>query len=398
MRKAIWIVAGSGMLLLAACGGDPVESQLTALRTGDAAGRKAAAQALADRPDPRAASDLVHALRDPDAQVRCAAARALSKQDAAVALPALVEILSTRAPGHECTYGPLAALHDPRAIPPLLIAASAGDNAPAVDAVVAMGPAAVGPLVNTLRTERDPARARTWARALVGAGGKDALAPLLQLIVENDRTANANAALALGMLGDAQALPALAKAADAGIGPAPEALARLGQPGVDDLLARLDRPSELQRRNAATALAQADRPDVVLALDAALRADSPVHAAGAAQALVRMATTPDHPLHAEAVAALDRAWDRSDTRTIATGVAYYLTRHPDGEDRLIDALEMHGDDVLADAFIASSSDALRAAATEWKRLGGAKRIACDDDGCVDNAPVDDAPAADAPAE
>jgi hypothetical protein len=82
------------------------------------------------------------------------------------------------------------------------------------------------------------------------------------------------------------------------------------------------------------------------------------------------AAGPALPLQAAATAALDRAWQQRDLRAIAAGVEYFLRRHPDGEDTLIDALEMQGNEALATAFVLSSSPALRAAGAEWRKQSG----------------------------
>jgi HEAT repeat protein len=370
------------MLLLAACNADPVERDVSALRTADAAGRKQAAQALAGQRDPRAAKALAFALGDPDKDVRCAAARALGQQDPATAVPALTAMLAARGPGHECTYAPLGELHDARALGPLLAAAQGGKDPAALAAIVAFGPSAMGPLLGALRNERDPRYAAELAQAVVAAGGKDALTPLLAMIGEYDRTANANAATALGLLGDAQALPALIQAADAGIGPAPVALARLGQPGLANLEVRLGSPRPWQRNLALAALAQARDPAVVPLLERGLQSPSPGIADGSALVLAQLAglapppagTTTDAALRPAALAALERAGAQGDTRALAAVIDPYL-RKPEGEDQLIELMEMHGDERLAAAFLQSRSEKLRTAAGEWARQTGRKPCA-----------------------
>ena len=364
-------------LLLASCTGDPVERDVSALRTADAAGRKQAAQGLAAQRDPRAAKALAFALGDPDNAVRCAAAHALGEQDPATAVPALTAMLAARGPGHECTFAPLGKLRDARALGPLLAAAERGKDPAALAAVVAFGPAALNPLLGALRNEHDPRHAEELARAVLAAGGKDALAPLLAMMGEYDRTANANAATALGLLGDAQALPALVKAADAGIGSAPAALARLGQPGLANLEVRLGSSRPWQRNLALAALAQARDPAVVPLLERGLQSPSPGIADGAALVLAQLAgfaaapagVPPDASLRAPAIAALERAGAQGDTRALAAGIDHAL-RKPGGEDQLIERMEMHGDERLAAAFLQSRSEKLRAAATEWTRQTG----------------------------
>jgi HEAT repeat protein len=237
----------------------------------------------------------------------------------------------------------------------------------------ALGPAAVTPLLNALRREAEPTRAEALARALVTAGGKDALGPLQAMTLENDRQAKANAVLGLGLLGDPATLDTLKQAADAGIGTAPLALARLGAPGLQALLARLDHPKEFQRRLAAAALAQAREPSLVPLLEGGLQGESAVVADASARALAEMAgwatstgVPADASLQALASAALERAQARGDTRALALGVERLLRRDL-GEDDLIETMEMHGDERLAGAFLRSSSERLRLVAGEWAR-------------------------------
>jgi HEAT repeat protein len=377
-RHGLWLAG----LLLAACNVDPVERDVSALRTADAAGRKQAAQALAGQRDPRAAKALAFALGDPDKDVRCAAAQALGQQDPAAAVPALTAMLAAHGPGHECAYAPLGQLHDARALGPLLDAARGGKDPAALAAVVAFGPAALGPLLGALRNERDPRHAEELARAVITAGGKDALAPLLAMMGEYDRTANANAATALGLLGDAQAVPALVQAADAGIGPAFRALGRLGQPGLSNLEVRLGSPRPWQRNLALAALAQARDPAVVPLLQHGLQSASPGVADGSALVLSQLAgfapvpagTSLDPMLQSAAIAALERAAAQGDTRALVATLDLYL-RRSDGEDQLIDLMEMGGDERLAAAFLQSRSEKLRAAASEWTRQTGRKPCA-----------------------
>jgi HEAT repeat protein len=376
MRNAGWLWLG--LLVVAACGKDRVASDITALRTADAPARRAAAQSLANQQDPRIAPALAAALKDGDPEVRCAAAHALGSHEPDVAVPALLALLATTSPSRTCTYEPLGHLHDARAAVALVREAAGGRNEPALAAVRELGAPATGALIGALRTEGDPKYVDVLAHTLITVDKADALQPLLGLIVEYDRTANANAAYALGLLGDPRALPALTKAADSGIGTAARAMARVGKPGVEALLGRLGHRSEMQRRAAADALAQASDPAVVTLLEAELRGSDAALAANSARILARMAGAPLDgaaagpalPLQAAATAALDRAWQQRDLRAIAAGVEYFLRRHPDGEDTLIDALEMQGNEALATAFVLSSSPALRAAGAEWRKQSG----------------------------
>ncbi|MGH8029739.1 MAG: HEAT repeat domain-containing protein, partial [Arenimonas sp.] len=370
------------LLLLAGCNHDPIASDVEAVKGADAPGRKAAALRLAGLRDPRIAPVLVRALRDPDHDVRCAAAQALGQQDPADAVEPLVSLLATRGLGYECAFAPLGQLKDARAAAPLIAAATGNDSDQALATLAALGPGAMPALINGLRKEPDPHRAEAIAKALIAAGGKAVLPALLELNKEYDRTANANAVLALGLLGDAQALPALVAAADKGIGSAPLALARLGAPGIDNLVVRIGSPRPWQRDLAIAALAQARDPAIVPALGQGMKSPTPAVADASARLLAQLAgigtPTPgmavDAALKASALAALQRAAAGGDTRALAATLDHYLDQ-ADGEDQLIDLMEMHGDERLAAAFIASGSERLRAAAGEWSRQTGKRPCA-----------------------
>ena len=374
----------AALLLVAGCNSDPVAGDIESLKGADAAGRKAAAERLSSQEDPRVAPALAKALRDADQGVRCAAAKGLGQQDPGVAVEPLATFLTSRGMGHECAYAPLGELKAARAAAPLL---AAPRNEQALAALASLGPAAITPLVGALRREADARRAEELAHALAKAGGRAAVPALLELITEYDRNANANAATALGLIGDAQALPALVKAADAGIGPATVALARIGEPGLQALLARLDHPRPWQRDLAVAALAQARDPAVVALLERGLQDASPNIADGCARVLALLAglvpppagVSIDPALKGPATAALDRAAANGNSRALAATIDAYL-RQPDGEDQLIDMLEMHGDERLASAFLRTTSTRLHAAAVEWSRQTG-KRVCADPAGC-----------------
>jgi HEAT repeat protein len=375
-KGLLWL----GLLLAGGCTDDPLTRDIKALDSPDAVARRAAAQHLAGQHDPRAAAALADAIDDGYPDVRCAVAEALGSQDPAVATPALLAMFDARKAGYECAIAPLGRLHDARAAAPLMAEAKRRGNGKALAALVELGPGAVGALVGALRSERDPRRAEELARALVDAGHAEALPPLLGLIVENDRATNANAAMALGLLGDPKALEALVKAADAGIGTAPVALARLGKPGQEVLLARLDHPKEFHRRAAADAHANATDPGLVAVLEAGLAAADDNIAQRNARLLVRF-TGPGHALQAPAIAALERAWTRNDLRTIAAGAEYFVRAHADRDDVLVEALEMHGDDAFATALLASPAEPLRAAGAEWRRQRPAPACTPGTEGC-----------------
>jgi len=380
------------MLLAAGCQKDPVDRDVRVLDTpGEAAARAQAATNLGGQHDPRVAPALVRATHAPEQEVRCAAATALGGQAAADAVPALVAMLATRLPGRECAIEPLAKTRDPRAIAPLVGEAARRDTR-ALEALGGMGPMAVDPLVNLLRKATDPRDVEAYTRAVLVAGGKDAFEPLQALLLENDRQTKANAAFALGRLGDPRALDLLVKAADTGLGPAPAALAHLGAPGLQALVARLDHPRPWQRDLALLALAQASDPAVVPLLEQAMHSDKPQVADGSASVLATLAglappppgVTVDAALKAPALAALQKEGEAGDTHALAVDIDHYL-QQPDGEDTLIEMLEMHGDERLAAAFLRSPSTRLHEAANEWSRQTG-KPVCADPNGCEAPAP------------
>jgi HEAT repeat protein len=339
-----------------------------------------AARNLGTKPDPRVAPALVQALADPDHDVRCAAADVLGGHDPAVAVEPLLALLASRGLGHECAYAPLGRLRDPRAVAPLLAVTMTpeGYNGRAFAALAAIGPAAVAPLAEALGKETKPPVAEGLARALVTAGGKEALPPLLALLAADDENARSNAATALGMLGDSSAQPALSKAADAGNYGAVSALVHVGEAGRDDVLARLDHADPKQRAMAAGALGKGTDPALVPRLEQGLQSPKPNVVSGSAGALAQLAggrldipgPNPDFPLHDAAAAALDRAWERGDARIVAAAAEYYVRRHPDGEDRLLEALARHGDERLAVLYLNSGSDRLYSAAVAWAQARG----------------------------
>lgn len=381
------------VLLAAGCQKDPVDRDVRVLDTpGEAAARAQAATNLGGQHDPRVAPALVRATRAPEQEVRCAAAVALVGQPAADAVPALVAMLATRLPGRECAIEPLGKTRDARALAPLVGEAARRDTR-ALEALGGMGTMAVDPLVNLLRKATDPRDVEAYTRAVLVAGGTGAFEPLQALLLENDRQTKANAAFALGRLGDPRALDLLVKAADTGLGPAPAALARLGKPGLEALVARLDHPRPWQRDLALLALAQANDPAVVPLLEQAMHSDKPQVADGSASVLATLAglappppgVTVDAALKAPALAALQKEGEAGDTHALAVDIDHYL-QQPDGEDTLVEMLEMHGDERLAAAFLRSPSTRLHEAANEWSRQTG-KPVCADPAGCLVAAPA-----------
>jgi HEAT repeat protein len=376
------------VLLAAGCQQDPVDRDVRVLDTpGETAARVQAAKNLGALHDPRVAPTLVRATRAPEQEVRCAAAAALTAQPAADAVPALVAMLGTRLPGRDCAIEPLGQLKDPRGIAPLLAEAARRDTR-ALDALGGMGEVALYPLVNALRKATDAHDVEAYTRAVLAAGGKGAFEPLQALLLENDRQTKANAAFALGRLGDPRALDALVKAADMGLGTAPAALARLGEPGLQALVARLDHPRPWQRDLALVALAQAEDAAVVPLLEKAMQSASPNVSDDAARVLATQAGLAPPPpgvvvaaaLKAPALAALQKAGAAGDTHALAVDIDHYL-QQPDGEDTLVEMLEMHGDERLAAAFLRSPSQKLKDAANEWSRQTG-RPVCADPAGCA----------------
>jgi HEAT repeat protein len=353
------------LLVASGCETDPVGEQLRALTNGEAPQRRAAAKELAGQKDPRIAPALARAVRDPDQAVRCNAADALGGIEPAIAVPALLELLAARHAGYECTFAPLGRLHDVRALGPLLGEVARDGSPAALAAIGAQGANAVAPLVGALRKETNPQRAEAIAQTLIQAGGPSVLDPLLQLHAEFDRLAQANAVMALGLLGDQKALPVVSKAADAGIGTAPLALARIGGAGLENLVVRLDSPRIHERQAAALALAQARDPAVVPILQKGLASASPAMVEASARALLRMAAA-GHPLHDPAAKALDDAWGRRDLRTIALGIEHFLAAHPDDDEIFLETIAAHGDEHIATAYAKAPSEMLRAAAVQWR--------------------------------
>jgi HEAT repeat protein len=369
------VPAGLALLLCAGCTTDTVGDALRDLDAADAASRKRGAEHLVGQSDPRIAAALARATRDPHVEVRCAAATALATQPANEAIAPLLEMLAARKPGHDCTFEPLGRLQDARAAAPLLADPLRRKDARVLQAVSMLGPGALGPLVDALRTESDPQQAERLARAIGATGGTQARDALVALFAEFDRLAKSNAVMAMGVLGDPASLPLVTKAAEDGIGTAPVALARIGGAGLDDLVARLDHRLPYQRAAAATALAQARDPALVAVLDKGLSSESTAKANVSARLLLQLAGAspdpaappPDPAMKAAAEKTLEAAWQRGDLRTIAYGIEYFLARHPDDDEVFLETISAHGDERLAAAYIASPSELLRAAGEQWRR-------------------------------
>lgn len=371
-------IACFAALLLAGCDEDYVGNDVDALASGNKIARQAAAANLGGKRDPRIVPALVAALHDPEEDVRCAAAKALGRQSPDAAVPPLAAMLAAHEPGAYCSIEPLGATRDARAVAPLLAEYRRESTGQARAALGALGPVAVAPLVEALRSERDRYRADDLAYSLVEAGGAQALAPLVAAYAADDAIAKENMVLALGLLGDARALPVLTQAADAGVPGATTALARLGGAALDDLGARLDDADPAKRLAASGGLGSARDPAVVPLLKRGLAATDPHVVEGCARALALLAgrnldaslDDPAFPLHDAAAEVLAGAWDRRDLRVIAAGHSYYLRRHPDAEAPFVEALAAHGDERLATAYLNARSPALRAAAVKWGRAHG----------------------------
>jgi len=155
--------------------------------------RVAVVRELATRKDPAIWIALITALQDPSDQVRISAASALglSKEPrAAEALWAAIQNSRQSQAVRLSAATALAHLHDPRAVGPL-VEALVYARGEASAALIELGPPAVPPLINALRTASIRQNA---SRALVDIGGP-AVGPLIEML-RNDESRSARLAAA----------------------------------------------------------------------------------------------------------------------------------------------------------------------------------------------------------
>jgi HEAT repeat protein len=241
------------------------------LQDADSRTRQAAAKALGEIGDPRAAESLVAALRDHYQVVRRSAMRGLGVfwqlQD--------VSSLADDDPNvRQAAARALGELGDVRAVGPLIAALKDEDSRThkaAAKALGEIGDPAIERLIAALE-DKDPPTREAAARALGELGDARAVDPLIAALENEDSGTRRAAAKALGEIGDPRAAVPLAVALfdkDEVVtfwsrhGP----LIRIGEAAVEPLTAALGDKNQDIRAAAAEALRKIKKPRAQAALD-----------------------------------------------------------------------------------------------------------------------------------
>jgi HEAT repeat protein len=313
------------------------------LHAGESGVRQVAAATLGDLHDPRAVDPLVDALlHDESTEVRAAAATALGGSADERALRPLVEVLvgSRDDEVSQAAARALGRLGDPRAVPDLL--AQLGDSRiqyGAVDGLLAMGEAALDPLIDLLLHDRNATRRKNAAFALGLSHRPRAVPALIAALTDDEEEVQQESASALAHFGE-PALAALIEVLDDGDEDGQKwalyALGAMADPrAVPHLLTALQSDSEQIAEQAASSLQRCGDGAVEPLVDILLDHVDPQtrwHAAGAlgslgepgVAALVTAAHSDNSDVRVFAVgglgAAADRqvTFDRVDPRVVET--------------------------------------------------------------------------------
>lgn len=313
--------------------------------------RARAAQRLGEIGDRRAVPALIRALHQEDWRVREASAAALARFKAAVAVPALLEVLrQSRAAGPFGGGAPnqvvLRALREigTAGLPVLIDALSDEDprlRLSIIDLLVAIGdPDAVPGLIGALD---DPEPIVRWnaAQALGALGGSSTVPDLLRLLTDASDEVRLSAAWALGHIGSEAAIDALiARLRDRDWRmrwAAAQALWEIGAPAVPALIASLHDPEALVRRAAARTLAEIGAPAIPALIGVLSAAEWDVRWSAAAAlteigapavpALVEVLDTG----HWQTTWAAAETLKRIGTHDALHAVAHWERAHPDAE-------------------------------------------------------------------
>jgi HEAT repeat protein len=288
--------------------GDPrgISYLVQTLKSTDAAQRARAARGLTYAHDPRALPALLEALHTRNERERWQVCGLLGVLKDRRAVPALLDLLDTR----EMTSAvadALGEIGDPRAVDPLLAALAACDENNQQGIIYALGKLkdrrALEPLMERLRTSNAEysISSRPLITTLGELGDPRAVETLLQVLPKLDADSLPYLAYSLGQLRDRRAMPALLTLLRT---PSPShlpafepycedlraqaarALGEIGDPqAVPGLIAALDAGSMLSRQCAAEALGRLKDRRAVPALTAALPTLAPTARAAAEQAL-----------------------------------------------------------------------------------------------------------------
>lgn len=198
-----------------------------------------------------------------------------------------------------------------------------GPEADAVDAV--------GKLIQKLQDVHPNARAKA-AKELGDLKDARAVAPLINTLKDPDSYVRGQSALSLGKLKDNRA--------------------------VAPLIIALKDDYTYVREEAARSLGEIRDVRAVGPLINFLKEDSTYAREEAVKSLIKMG--PD------AVAPLMKAGKENDLRMAADAYSFFICRgEPDSESLLIDALHKYGTEKMAEDFVNSGNDRLKAAAYEW---------------------------------
>jgi len=286
--------------------------------------RASAAQALGKLRINVASDGLLAALQDPEAEVRRAAAEALGSHLPEVAIQALVNILQTD-PAAAVRAAAAAALRQPHAVeaqPALLSALSDSDSnvqTHAAWALVALGSGSVAPLIQILDDQDSHARGDA-ALALGHLADTRALGSLIRATRAADPNLRMRSVYALGQFHEPAAQEAALIALADGVSwvrnAAAVVLAEIGEAtAVEPLIARLADPNRLVRISAAMALGQIGDSRASAPLARVLQAASadPAATEVALSAVTALGKVGD----ADAVPVLTRV-ELDDTRSVET--------------------------------------------------------------------------------
>lgn len=334
-----------------------------------------AALSLGEIKDPRAVDALIPALNDPDMRVRRDVADALGSIGDARAVQPLIDLLKS-----------------PRQVHQFDVVSSA------IKSLGLIGSPAIGPLTKFM-TETD--NKSWWSNGAVALGNmKDAEAvdPLLETLKNSNLYLRGGAATGLGNIGETRAvgpLTVLLNDKESYVRQsALYALGRIGGPAFEPLAAALKDPQADMRSGAARALGDTHDSRAVDPLAAALKDSDARVASDAAKALGKIGPPAIYSLIAglrdskgrlriELAHALGMINDprvspeivyalkTKDLEMLAGAYGVLIRNGEEGcEDALIEALNKHGDKMMAVDFLNCGNSRLRSAAKDWAKQHG----------------------------
>jgi HEAT repeat protein len=332
----------------------------------DEARHSAAIEVLDKREDPAVIPALIAALQDSDDSIRVSAAQSLGWRKAPESVEPLMDALAGESnPWQRVEFAKvLGEIGDGKAAPALLTALYDADDESQTkditDAIGHLGAAGVPVLIKLF----DNASPKVRAAAISALGFsimsvrengddpsvlKDAVAPLVTFLKDQDPDIRADATNVLGDLRDKSA-----------IGP---------------LIAELGDPDPTEREVLARVLSYFTEDSFPLVV-AAFQEGAPEARLGAAEALAEFNARPDYDSsaseemrsEAEQAAKLLDAAAAGNELTGVGGYGYFI-RHGrnDALDFLIAGLNAYGNKVMAERFLNAGNDTLKEAASDWAK-------------------------------